>query len=88
MWRNGEYSKELKLEIVNRYKSGAFSTELANEYDMARCMIYEWHNKFETMWEAAFEHTHKNKRYSKELKIAAIKEYMNGKGSLEQITNK
>jgi transposase-like protein len=51
-------------------------------------MIYKWHNKYEAMGEVAFEPQRKNKRYSKELKIAAIKEYMNRECSLEHITNK
>jgi transposase-like protein len=88
MGRNSEYKTELKLEIINSYKRGKSAAELANEYDITRDMIHKWHNKYEAMGEAAFEHTPKNNRYSKELKIAAIKEYLNGEGSPEQITNK
>jgi len=88
MGRNSEYSREFKLVILNSYKRGGSASELANEYGISRGMIHKWHNKYEAMGEGAFDHTQTNKGYSKELKIAAIKEYINGEGSPEQITNK
>jgi transposase-like protein len=92
MGRNIKYSKELKLEIVKRFSNGEAAKTLADIYEVTGrngyIRIYEWRNQYEAMGERAFDNKPRNKRYSKELKLAAIQEYLNGEGSLETISNK
>lgn len=92
MGRKAKYSKETKLEIVRRYIAGESATMLAQEFSIAgtngSTRIREWKNKFETRGESVFDEKKNNKRYSKELKLAAVTEYLDGIGSLETITNK
>ena len=92
MGRKPKYSKKTKLEIIKRFKDGEGSAALANEYGLwgkgGVSSIYKWVNKYNQIGEKAFDYNKKNKSYSKELKKAAINEYLEGKGSLEDIVNK
>jgi transposase-like protein len=92
MGRKQKYSKEVKLEIVRRYIAGERATTLANEFGIAgkraTAQILTWRNKYEQIGEKAFNKHHKNKTYNRELKEAAITDYLEGSGSLETITNK
>lgn len=91
MGRKAKYSKEVKLEIVKRYIAGESAKQLAQEFSLPGKQYVEipkWRNKFEARGECAFDSTNRNRRYSKELKELAIKDYLDGKGSLETIANK
>lgn len=82
------YSKETKLRIIRRYQKGESPIDLSREYECNRSMIYEWIKKYTVIGESAFSQTRRQRRYTKETKIAAIKDYLEGKGSLEDISNK
>lgn len=92
MGRKAKYSKEVKLEIVRRYISGESAFELSQEFMMEEnkpaSTISEWKIKYETLGESAFDSNDRNKSYSKELKQAAINDYLNGSGSLREIAYK
>ena len=88
MGREPKYSKQEKIEISERYHKGESAVELAFEYKCNRSMIYEWYKKYIAIGDAAFYETRRERTYSKELKLSAIKDYQEGKGSLENITNK
>lgn len=92
MGRKSKYSKELKLEIIKRYLSGESASQLVNEYSI-HCMnpsslVGRWSKQFLAMGESAFDDKKGNRSYSKELKLMAIKDYLNGEGSYETIANK
>ena len=85
MGRRAKYNKEFKLEIVRRYIAGESASELAREYQLkganGRKRVLEWRNKYENSNESAFDPSNRNKAYRKELKQAAIQEYLEGEGS-------
>ena len=92
MGRKAKYSKEVKLEIVKRYIEGESASQLAEEFMIegksASIRVREWRRKYEGLAESAFNPSNKNKSYSKELKQAAINDYLNGEGGLVTISNK
>ena len=91
MGRKAKYSKELKLEIVKRYLKGETVSYLANLYNVSNnhgMPILEWVRKYNKLGESGFDEYSTNKTYSKELKEQVIKEYLEGKGSFEYISNK
>lgn len=91
MGRKTKYSKELKLEIVKRYLKGESNILLCNEYKIPYGhgkTIIRWANKYVVLGESAFDESRINKSYSKELKKRVIKEYLDGKDSLDNIVNK
>ena len=90
MGRKAKYSKELKLEIIKRYMNGESPTALANEYGLSKrgeAIVHNWFQKFKALGESAFEETHTNRTYSKELKLKVIKAYQNGEGSFGYLAN-
>ena len=91
MGRKTKYSKELKLETVKRYLKGESNISLCDEYRIPYRKgktIISWANKYVALGESAFDESHINKSYSKELKERVIKEYLDGKDSLEGIANR
>lgn len=92
MGRKTKYGKEIKIEIVRRYTKGEPASLLAREYNIGeKCgadMIGEWVRKYNILGERAFEESTGNKRYSKELKEKVIKDYLDTKGSYEELANK
>ena len=91
MGRKVKYSKDLKLEIIQRYLKGESAIQLANKYNMPSgmsCRIRKWVHKYEELGESAFDESSTNKSYSKELKEKVIQEYLNGKGSTCDLANK
>lgn len=92
MGRKAKYSKAIKLEIVKRYIEGESAVELSQEFSIegkhSSKQISDWRRKYEAIGENAFNSSHRNKSYSKELKEAAIKDYLNGLGSLRDIAHK
>ena len=91
MGRKTKYSKELKLETVKRYLKWESNISLCDEYRIPYRKgktIISWANKYVALGESAFDESHINKSYSKELKERVIKEYLDGKDSLEGIANR
>ncbi len=61
---------------------------MANQYGMGRSMVYQWFHEYNSRGESAFDYSSKNKKYSIDLKKAAINDYLEGLGSLKAIANK
>lgn len=92
MGRKSKYSKELKIEIVKRYLSGESASKLATEFCLdgkhSSRQVREWSKKYIANGANVFDNNKSNKKYSKELKLMAITEYLNGEGSYGTIANK
>lgn len=89
MGRKAKLSKEMKLRIVQEYIEGNKSVrELADEYGYHVNHIRRLIMFYKNFGESVFEEKPRNKSYSKELKIQAIQDYLDGKGSIEDISIK
>ena len=92
MGRVSSYSKEMKLKIVKRYLSGESAMALANEYRLkgkhGDDLVRKWSKQYQAIGERCFNLTKMNKTYNKTIKLSAINEYIEGKGTLESIVNK
>lgn len=88
MGRRG-ISYEKKLEAVEKYKRGEGSQEsIAREYGVNHASFQHWIVNYEAMGPSGLATVHTNKRYSVELKIAAVEAYLRGEGSLVEICKK
>ena len=89
MGRKAKYSLEQKLKACEDYLSGRKSAvQIARELNMGkrgRNRVMEWSKKYKAYGASVFEETHTNKSYSKQFKQKAVKEYLEGKGSLEDL---
>lgn len=89
MGRKSKHNKGTKLKAVKQYIEGVkSSTQLAKELNISNKTILKWTRQFQTYGELAFDDKPRNKSYSKELKLAAISDYLNGLGSLPDISLK
>lgn len=82
MGRKSKYSKELKLEIVQRYENGEASFEsLAKEIGTVLSVIRRWFIKYKNHGASAFDERPRNNSYTKEFKEVVVQAYLAGKGS-------
>ena len=82
-------SYEKKLESVLQYISGNISqTEGANKNSVSLATFQSWIIRYKTEGAKGLEKSNKIKKYTKELKIRAVEEYLSGKGSLWAICSK
>jgi len=80
---------EQKLVAVQEYLSGQISIlKIASEYNLNKSSVKRWVRKYKTFGAKGLMETHTNTIYSEELKMNAILDYINGQGSLEEISKK
>ena len=76
---------EEKVTIVRKYLKGKYSIEgAAREAGVDRATIRAWIQQYEAEGVSAFQQG-KNRHYAPELKMEAVKDYLDGKGSLLEI---
>jgi transposase-like protein len=92
MGRKAKYSKELKLKIIRKYLNGESASLLARQFGIGEkrgpSIIGMWVRKYNKLGESGFDECSTNKTYTKQLKEQVINEYLEGKGSFEDISNK
>ena len=83
-----EISAQDKIDAVIQYREGKISqNKLAEQFGVALRTVQQWIRNYESMGEEVF-FMKQYKRYSKELKLQAVQEYLDGKGSLDDICKK
>lgn len=76
-----------KLVAVNLYLSGQISQgQLAELYGVTKTSVRQWIRNFDALGDGAFQK--KNKKYSRELKLQAVQDYLEGKDSQDEICKK
>jgi transposase len=86
---NKFYSSEFKYEIIMAFKSENYAhQELCSRYQINKTTLYRWVEKFEKEGTDGLKDSKTWKSYSKELKEAAVKDYLSGEYSLRQIVRK
>ncbi len=89
MGRIIKYSKALKLEAIKKYMDGESSVTLAQQHDVCSTeIIHKWVEQYKVDRKNLFDYSKKNQYYGKDLKESAIKDCLDGEGSLETIANK
>ena len=92
MSRYSSYTIEQKIRACEDYLSGAKSvSEICVSLGMSpknRTTIYQWSDKYKIWGSDAFIPSSKNKSYTKEFKLHAVKEYLSGQSSVREIVAK
>ncbi|WP_163184104.1 helix-turn-helix domain-containing protein [Neobacillus sedimentimangrovi] len=82
-------SLEEKIKIINDFKNETYSiSELESIYNTDNVTIYDWVYKFERYGVEGLKESSSWRKYSKELKIQAVKDYLSGDFSLREVTRK
>jgi len=84
-----KYSKAQKLAILALYKDGHHSiADITAKFSVDPGTIRDWKRRYEVKGEDGLEEALSWKRYSKELKLAAVNDYLSGHDSLNKIIQK
>ena len=82
----GKISPDARLAVAKACAEGELSqSEAARRISVNRTNVREWIALYKEKGAAAFEKTDSNPKYSVEVKLQAVKEYLEGKGSLREI---
>ncbi|WP_419096463.1 IS3 family transposase [Ureibacillus endophyticus] len=83
------FSKDEKLRIIKFYHEENYTlNEVAQIFNVHRDTIKDWQNDYFHFGEEGLERLPKHRFYSKEVKIAAVQDYLSGKYSLREVTRK
>ena len=82
-----KFTAEEKLEILEAFQAGKVTkSQLRAVYGMNPNTIYKWLAKYKVSGTSAFIKMPGNTCYSKEFKLQCVKAYLNGEGSLVDIS--
>jgi transposase len=91
MSRKQKYSYEDKVKACEDYASGKSSAaEIARDLKMGKGgerTVQSWVKQLDLQGPQVFLPTHHNQKYSKELKIQVVQDYLAEKGSIDRIAN-
>ncbi|WP_375199824.1 IS3 family transposase [Bacillus sp. RS11] len=83
------HSKDEKLAVLRLLHKGQKTiSELATIFQVSYKTIEEWNYKYEIDGEIGLEESTSWNSYSKELKLAAVQDYLSGQYSLKEVTRK
>ena len=91
MGRKSKYTIEEKVKAVLDYKNGIRGiTQICNDLGLNKSgmNLYTWVKEYDKYGETAFYPKERNKTYSKEFKEMIAKEYLDGKGSITDLSIK
>lgn len=84
-----KYSKDEKIAILQLYHEGKHSlNEIAELFSVNCRTIVDWQTNYLILGEAGLESTSKRNIYTKEIKLAAVRDYLSGQYSLREVTRK
>ena len=92
MGRKAKYTVKQKVKACKDYLSGKKSAlKIATELHMGKCgddLIRQWTKIYKTNGATIFDNSKGNHSYSKEFKEKVVKEYLDGKGSIVDLSSK
>lgn len=89
MGRKSKVSSEVKIAAVEDYLNGKNSVlKISNDLSVHEDTVRLWIKLYQSYGDSGLIHHSKNATYSKELKAAAVEDYLAGKGSLSDISIK
>lgn len=92
MGRKPKYSYDQKVQACKDYLSGRKSaSQIAQELSMTKSgvdNIRKWAHQYEKSGPEVFLPNKHNQKYSKEFKMQVVQEYLDGKGSYEDLANR
>ncbi|WP_432806324.1 IS3 family transposase [Lederbergia citrisecunda] len=83
------FTAEYKYKVIKACEDGKWTlTEISTKYKVNISTINEWKYKFDKYGTEGLKESSSWKKYSKELKLAAVRDYQSGEFSLREIVRK
>lgn len=79
------YSAKEKYEVLKKLDKHCSTYELESKYNVHHTTIVDWKHKYDKYGLEGLKASSTWKRYSKELKLAAIRDYLSGKYSIRAV---
>lgn len=87
--KRNHFSKEEKFEILNFYNNSYLTlNEVAELYKVDPRTIKDWQNNYRFFGEHGLERLTNHNSYTKEVKLAAVQDYISGEHSLRETVRK
>lgn len=82
----GKVTPEERLAVAKAWAEGVLSqSEAARRIGVNRSNVREWTALYKEKGASSFQGIDSNPKYSPDIKLQAVKEYLEGKGSLKEI---
>ncbi len=81
MDRQTKLTKEIKVEIVQRYLHGESPSQLSRIYSFEVSSLRDWVKKYQENGIAGLTNPSKNQSYTREFKKQVVEAYLSGTGS-------
>lgn len=89
MGRKSKYPFELKLQIVQEYEtSGRGLRGICHKFNVKYTSALRWWTIYQSQGAEGLKETHTNKKWDKNIKLAAVNDYLSGIGSQDDICKK
>jgi len=89
MGRKSRYALEQKIQLVKDYLDGCYTiTHIEKEFNIPNTTLYKWIYMYETYGIEGLIHKPRNQPYTKAFKEMVVQKYLDGKGSLLDLTKK
>lgn len=86
MGRKNKYSKEIKIKVINEYIKGFKSIKnIAYDLGCSIKAVRDWIKMYNKYGADIFDDKPRNQSYTKEFKEKVVKEYLDGKGSIDDL---
>lgn len=87
--KGGKYTPDQRLRIAKEVSDGIIAvSEAMHKYDLTKATIQYLTALYKAQGDSAFKDNSKNNVYSPELKLQAVTDYLDGKGSLMTIASR
>lgn len=89
MGRRSKYPFELKLQVVREYESCHVGLRtVCSKFDAPYGAARAWWTIYQSQGAEGLKETYTNRKWNKEIKFSAVKDYLSGIGSLNDICKK
>ena len=83
-----KYRQDEKAKVIGAYKAGNSDRKISQMYGIPKSTVRLWCQNYEVFGEEIYKEKKNYKKWSNEIKITAVREYFDGRGSIEDICKK
>ena len=83
-----KYRQDEKAKVIVAYKAGNSDRKISQMYGIPKSTVRLWCQNYEVFGEEIYKEKKNYKKWSNEIKVTAVREYLDGHGSIEDICKK
>ena len=83
-----KYRQDEKAKVIGAYKAGNSDRKISQMYGIPKSTVRLWCQNYEVFGEEIYKEKKNYKKWNNEIKITAVREYFDGRGSIEDICKK